>query len=136
MTIKLGYAKFEHCYFWGYTVKFFVTTLLSLSLALVPMSSYANGKKSNKGNANNATTNTTATTTAQPARTGSSKNEKHGDGGRAQQSAEKQIAELKAQIYNGMPRNERLKIEQKIKNIKATAAKKAKGEEHSRTGKR
>lgn len=116
-------------------MKVFVATLLSLSIALMPISSHAGGKKGGTGNAS-ATTNTTATTTTQPVRTGSSKNEKHGDGGRAQQSAEKQIAELEAQLYNGMPRSERLKIEQKIKNIKATAAKKAKGEEHSRTGKR
>lgn len=112
-------------------MKIFSVTLLSLSIALIPVSSYAGGKGSNKGNSI-----VTTSTTAQPVRTGSSKNEKHGDGGRAQQSAERQIAELEAQLYNGMPRNERLKIEQRIKNIKATAAKKAKGEEHSRVGKR
>lgn len=33
-----------------------------------------------------------------------------------------------------MPRRERLQIEQKIKNIKEAAARKAKGEEHGRRG--
>ena len=41
-----------------------------------------------------------------PKRTGSSKNEKHGDGGRSQISAESQIAELKNKIIPGMPKNE------------------------------
>ena len=67
-------------------------------------------------------------------KTGSSKNEKHGDGGRAMQSAEKQIAELKAQIKPGMDRKERIKIENKIENIRKNAQKKAKGEEHGRRG--
>lgn len=61
---------------------------------------------------------------------------KNTDGGRAKQSAEKQIEDLQAKLYNGMPRKERLAIEKKIKNIRETAVKKAKGEEHSRVGKR
>ena len=69
-----------------------------------------------------------------PKRTGSSKNEKHGDGGRSQISAESQIAELKNKIIPGMPKNERLKIEQTIKNITKNANRKAKGEEHGRRG--
>ena len=69
-----------------------------------------------------------------PKRTGSSKNEKHGDGGRSQISAESQIAELKNKIIPRMPKNERLKIEQTIKNITKNANRKAKGEEHGRRG--
>ncbi|WP_221927655.1 polymorphic toxin-type HINT domain-containing protein, partial [Neisseria meningitidis] len=69
-----------------------------------------------------------------PKRTGSSKNEKHGDDGRSQISAESRIAELKNKIIPGMPKNERLKIEQKIKNITKNANRKAKGEEHGRRG--
>ena len=69
-----------------------------------------------------------------PKRTGSSKNEKHGDGGRSQISAESRIAELKNKIIPGMPKNERLKIEKTIKNITKNANRKAKGEEHGRRG--
>ena len=65
-------------------------------------------------------------------RTGSSKNEKHGDGGRAQTAAERQIAELESQIIPGMSRSERIKIKTKINNIKENANRKAKGEEHGR----
>ncbi|WP_373323497.1 HINT domain-containing protein [Neisseria maigaei] len=54
-----------------------------------------------------------------PKRTGSSKNEKHGDGGRSQISAESRIAELKNKIIPGMHKN---------------ANRKAKGEEHGRRG--
>lgn len=65
----------------------------------------------------------------------SSKNEKHGDGGRAMQSAEKRIAELEAQLQNGsLSRKEKDKIKQTIKNIRQDAQKKAKGEEHGRRG--
>ncbi|HEZ1432085.1 HINT domain-containing protein [Neisseria meningitidis] len=69
-----------------------------------------------------------------PKRTGSSKNEKHGDGGRSQISAESRIAELENKIIPGMPKNERLKIKQKIRNITKNANRKAKGEEHGRRG--
>ncbi|HFB2650884.1 TPA: HINT domain-containing protein, partial [Neisseria gonorrhoeae] len=69
-----------------------------------------------------------------PKRTGSSKNEKHGDGGRSQISAESKIAELTNKIIPGMPKNERLKIEKTIKNIAKNANRKTKGEEHGRRG--
>ena len=69
-----------------------------------------------------------------PKRTGSSKNEKHGDGGRSQISAESRIAELKNKIIPGMSKNERLKIEKTIRNIAKNANRKAKGEEHGRRG--
>ncbi len=69
-----------------------------------------------------------------PKRTGSSKNEKHGDGGRSQISAESRIAELTNKIIPGMPKNERLKIEKTIRNIAKNANRKAKGEEHGRRG--
>ncbi|HFC8529371.1 TPA: HINT domain-containing protein [Neisseria lactamica] len=69
-----------------------------------------------------------------PKRTGSSKNEKHGDGGRSQISAESRIAELTNKIIPGMHKNERLKIKQKIKNIAKNANRKTKGEEHGRRG--
>ncbi|HEZ4567208.1 TPA: HINT domain-containing protein [Neisseria meningitidis] len=69
-----------------------------------------------------------------PKRTGSSKNEKHGDGGRSQISAESRIAELKNKIIPGMHKNERLKIEKTIRNIAKNANRKAKGEEHGRHG--
>ncbi|HFC7930344.1 TPA: HINT domain-containing protein [Neisseria meningitidis] len=69
-----------------------------------------------------------------PKRTRSSKNEKHGDGGRSQISAESRIAELKNKIIPGMSKNERLKIERTIRNITKNANRKAKGEEHGRRG--
>ncbi|HFC6695111.1 TPA: HINT domain-containing protein [Neisseria meningitidis] len=69
-----------------------------------------------------------------PKRTGSSKNEKHGDGGRSQISAESKITELTNKIIPGMSKNERLKIKQKIKNIAKNANRKTKGEEHGRRG--
>ncbi|MEM6320453.1 MAG: 3-coathanger stack domain-containing protein [Bacteroidota bacterium] len=65
----------------------------------------------------------------------SSKNEKHGDRGRAKSKAEKQIEELESQL-DGANKKEKNKIKKKIQNIKRDAAKKAKGEEHSRTKKR
>ncbi|MBV4359100.1 DUF6443 domain-containing protein [Pinibacter aurantiacus] len=67
---------------------------------------------------------------------GSSKNEKHGDGGRAKSKAEKQIEKLKEDLKNTVNRRDKQKIEQKIKNITKDAAQKAKGQEHSRIGKR
>ena len=69
-----------------------------------------------------------------PKRTGSSKNEKHGDGGRSQISAESKITELTNKIIPGMHKNERLKIERTIRNIAKNANRKAKGEEHGRRG--
>ena len=47
----------------------------------------------------------------------SSKNEKHGDGGRSLKAAEKRIKELQEQIKPGMPKKERLSLEKKINNI-------------------
>jgi RHS repeat-associated protein len=64
-----------------------------------------------------------------------SKNEKHGDGGRAKTKAEKQIDDLINQ-KEGAARSEREKIERKIRTIRENADKKNKGEEHSRTNKR
>jgi hypothetical protein len=65
----------------------------------------------------------------------SSKNEKHGDSGRAMTKAEKQIEKLESQL-GGANKKEKAKINKKIQNIKEDAQKKAKGEEHSRTKKR
>ena len=65
----------------------------------------------------------------------SSPNEKHGDTG-ALTKAEKQVADLAAQLANAKSRAERQKIKQKIKNVIQTAQKRAKGEEHSRGNKR
>lgn len=66
----------------------------------------------------------------------SSKNEKHGDGGRSLEAAKKRIKELKEEIKPGMSKKDRLSIEKKINNIQKIAAKKAKGVEHSRGAKR
>ena len=65
----------------------------------------------------------------------SGKNERHGDSGRSLSKAEKQIEQLKHQLQTA-DRRTRQKIEQKIKNITQNAARKNKGEEHSRTSKR
>lgn len=65
----------------------------------------------------------------------SSKNEKHGDGGRAMQSAERQIAEIERQIREGNLNNkEKQVLRKKIQRIREDAQKKAKGEEHGRRG--
>lgn len=66
----------------------------------------------------------------------SSKNERHRDGGRAKTKAEGQIEKLKEQASNASNKVERKKIEQKIRNIEQDAARKAKGEEHSKANKR
>ena len=76
---------------------------------------------------------------SQPANSGkkpadSSKNEKHGDDGRAKAKAEKSAADLKAQITPGMPRKERIKIENKIKRINLNADRADKGTEDGRRG--
>ena len=65
----------------------------------------------------------------------SGKNERHGDSGRSLSKAGKQIEQLKHQLQTA-DRRTRQKIEQKIKNITQNAARKNKGEEHSRTSKR
>jgi hypothetical protein len=67
--------------------------------------------------------------------TDNGKNEKHGDGGRALDKAQKQIDDLEQQLQNATGAD-RAKIAQKIKNIKKIAQKKRKGEEHSRGCKR
>ncbi|MFT4926973.1 MAG: RHS repeat-associated protein, partial [Phenylobacterium sp.] len=64
----------------------------------------------------------------------SGKNSAHGDDGRAKEKAQKQIEGLEKQ--QGASKKEQKKIDKKIQNIKKTADKKKKGEEHSRTGKR
>ncbi|NEO88692.1 MAG: RHS repeat-associated core domain-containing protein, partial [Spirulina sp. SIO3F2] len=66
----------------------------------------------------------------------SSKNEKHGDGGRAKAKAEKQINELKEKLKNATTRREKVKINNKIKKIRRTAEDAGDGEEHSRSKKR
>ena len=65
----------------------------------------------------------------------SGKNEKHGDGGRAVSKSENQINELEGKLA-GSSRKERQKIEQKIRNIRQSAQKAKKGEEHSKANKR
>jgi len=65
----------------------------------------------------------------------SSKNEKHGDRGRAKTKSEKLIQKLEEQKKSASGR-EKKQINQRIKNINRDAARKAKGEEHSRTKKR
>ena len=64
-----------------------------------------------------------------------SKNEKHGDRGKAKTKIEKQVENLRNEARDAPNKIERKKIENKIKNINKTAEKKAKGEEHSRTKK-
>ncbi|MFB6454396.1 RHS repeat domain-containing protein [Chitinophaga sp. Hz27] len=65
----------------------------------------------------------------------SSKNEKHGDAGRAQTKADKQIAQYREQLKTATGKLKK-QIEQKVKNVQKDAAQKAKGEEHSRANKR
>ena len=64
------------------------------------------------------------------------KNEQHGDNGRAIGKAESQIGELENQLKNAKNNKEREKINRKIANIKKTAQKKKKGENHSNGNKR
>jgi RHS repeat-associated protein len=76
---------------------------------------------------------------SQPANSGkkpsdSSKNEKHGDDGRAKAKAEKSVAELNARITPGMSRKERIQIENKIKKINLAADRADKGTEDGRRG--
>ena len=66
--------------------------------------------------------------------TDSSKNEKHGDSGRTLEKEKKRIGELENDFKNAKTRKEKEGIKQKIKNIKETAIKNQKGEEHGRTG--
>ena len=66
----------------------------------------------------------------------SSKNEKHGDGGREFEKSEKHIKDLENQLNNAKNNKERNKIRTKIRNIKENAQRKQRGEEHSRGNKR
>ena len=63
------------------------------------------------------------------------KNERHGDGGRAKTKVEKQLSDLRQQLKDATG-TEKKRINQKIKNIENAAAKKGRGEEHSRANKR
>lgn len=70
-------------------------------------------------------------------RTGSSKNEKHGDSGRAMQSADRRVADIERQIKEGnLNKKERRALEKKAQRIREDAQRKAKGEEHGRRAKR
>lgn len=66
----------------------------------------------------------------------SGKNERHGDGGRSLDKAQKKIEELQVQIKESKSRKERNSLNNKIRNIKRNAEKKGHGEEHSRNNKR
>ncbi len=98
-------------------------------------------KTTAEGESNSAANNQTESTLADPNGNNgkkaedSSKNEKHGDRGKAESKADKQIKELEKQLESATKKQKK-KIKHKIQNIKNDAAKKAKGEEHSRTNKR
>ena len=66
----------------------------------------------------------------------SNKNERHGDSGRAKLKAEKQIKDLEQKARESKSKRERTQIENKIRNIRNNAAKKQRGEEHSKGNKR
>jgi hypothetical protein len=68
-------------------------------------------------------------------RSGAGKNGAHGDGGRAQESAEKRIKELEEQLKNATTKKEKDRIKQTIKNIRQNAERKKKGENHSQNAK-
>lgn len=109
--------------------------VVAFSLSTVAEAAKGKGKSKTTTTPTASTATTTATTpVTPPTRTGSSKNEKHGDSGRALEAAEAQIKALEAQLYPGMDRAERVKINNKINNIRRTAQSKAKGEEHGRRG--
>ena len=65
----------------------------------------------------------------------SSKNERHGDGGRALTKQEERLKELEEKIRTA-PRKERQKLKKRLKNIREDAEKKRSGTEDSRSGKR
>ncbi len=100
--------------------------------------------QNNVNNESQSSTSSSKTATASPnidlddlnPKKDNSKNEKHGDGGRAKSKAEKQIKDLEEQAKNTSNKKEREKINRKIINIRENAARKAKGEEHSRGSKR
>ena len=68
--------------------------------------------------------------------TDSSKNEKHGDDGRAKAKSEKQIKDLEQQKELVKNKKERQALEKTIRNIRQTGELKNKGEEHGRNSKR
>jgi RHS repeat-associated protein len=68
-------------------------------------------------------------------RSGNSKNERHGDAGRALKKADKQVQDLLNKANSASSRKERKKLEQKARNVREDAARKAKGVEHSNTKK-
>ena len=63
----------------------------------------------------------------------SSKSERHGDGGRSLEAAERQIAELEESLKNAEGRD-KVKIKNKIKNIRKAAEKARKGDTDWRRG--
>ena len=69
-------------------------------------------------------------------RTGASKNEKHGDGGRSQIKADKHLSNLHNQLANATSKKEKKKLKTKIKHIEEDVERKRYGEEHSRSIKR
>ena len=69
-------------------------------------------------------------------RTGASKNERHGDGGRGQTKADKQLLDLQNKLSNALSKKEKMEIKRKMVNIKKDAERKRHGEEHSRANKR
>ncbi len=66
----------------------------------------------------------------------SSKNEKHGDSGRAEVKTKKKIIELEKQLEDASNRKEKEVIKKKIERIRKDAENKNKGEEHGRNKKR
>ena len=66
----------------------------------------------------------------------SSKNEKHGDGGREQANSEKRIGELSEQLKNAKTKKEKKEIKTKISKIRENGQRKNKGEEHGRGNRR
>jgi len=66
----------------------------------------------------------------------SSKNEQHGDGGRAIEKANKQNAGIDEQIKNATSKKERQRLERKKRNNLDAAHKKKKGTNHSQGKKR
>ena len=66
--------------------------------------------------------------------TDSSKNEKHGDGGRTLEKEKERLEGLESDVRNAKTRKEKEQLKIKTKKIKETAIKNQKGEEHGRTG--
>jgi RHS repeat-associated protein len=89
-----------------------------------PLNLNAKKKKNENDNTENNNTGNNGKTS-----TDSSKNQRHGDDGRALEKAQKQITELEKQL-EGATKKEAAKIKQTIKNIKDAAHRKNKGEEH------